>query len=171
MRAANFGARSVDGRRLLLERRHDLHEPEQLVGTEAGADLACVAELPVFVDAENERTKGAALVRRGPADQHELLALDAFGLHPAARARTDIFCGGELRDDALEACLAEAVEQLLAIALYVIRVANVRGFCRQDSLEPFLAVDQRQSRQILAVELQQVEGEIINRVRSALERA
>ena len=96
MRAPDLGAWRLDGRRSLSERLHDLHQAEQLIVAEAGADLARVTQFAMLVDTKDQRAKRARLVRRGPADDDELLALDALGLDPAARTRPDILGVGEL---------------------------------------------------------------------------
>ena len=60
---------------------------------------------------------------------------------------------GALGDDAFEAGLAEALQQLLAIAVDMLGIAD-RALALAEQLgELFLALEQRLARQILAVEL------------------
>src|SRR5215216_6777623 len=62
---------------------HPLHQAVDLGHIKACPDLACVAELSVTIDAEDERAKAPRLVRRRPPGDHELLPEDAFRLQHA----------------------------------------------------------------------------------------
>ena len=82
MRAAARGARYFQGRLVDLHRPHPVAEVVDHPGVESGADLAGVAQLAAFTDAEVERSEPVALVAVLPADDDEFLPLDAFDLEP-----------------------------------------------------------------------------------------
>ncbi len=170
MRSAHRRARRLDGRRLHFERCHQLHQLVNLVGRIAGAGLAGVAQLAVLVDAEQQRAEAALLVRRRPADDDELLALDALGLDPAARPRADIFGIGALGDDAFEPRLAKGAEQLLAAPDDVIGVADLGRAGADQRGELLLALRQRSVGEVLAVKREQIEGVIEDERRIFLQR-
>src|SRR5690606_30397219 len=68
---------------------------------EAGADPADIAQLAAFLGIRQEqRADAARRLRRGVADDGELLALAALDLEPAATARLLVGAVGALGDDA-----------------------------------------------------------------------
>ena len=153
-RAGGVDGRFVDGERVELFAQF-VHAGDG----EAGADLARIAKLPVLVDAEQQRAEAALLVRRRPADDDELLPLQALGLDPAARPRAAIGRVGELGDDAFQALPAHLGEQLLAAADDVLGEMEALVVGGDQRPQPLLARDVGERGQVLAVELEQVEGE------------
>jgi hypothetical protein len=104
------------------------------------------------------------------ADNHELLALDAFGLEPCTIARADIGSIGSLRDDAFQAGTAELVEQRLALADDMVGIVNPPGVVLQQGGELRLALHERQPGQILALKAEQIEGVEFQPLGLALDR-
>src|SRR5206468_8925014 len=79
-------------------------QSDQLRRIEPRADAAGIAQISLrIVITDDERTKAfPAAVGIGEADDHELLAIAAFDLEPAAAAPRSVRVGPALRDDALE---------------------------------------------------------------------
>ena len=98
--------------------------------------------------------------RVGPADDDELGPVEAFGLDPRAAIAGQIGPVDPLRDDALEPVLAGRPAESLAVAVLMIAVGDPRRRVLEQRREPFLALEQRQARDVLAVEFEEVEGEI-----------
>src|SRR6185312_10324940 len=106
-----------------------------------------------------QRAEAAALVALRPADDHELLALDAFDLEPVASAGARMIGrAGLLRDDALAAHFADFAVQLLAAPDNMVAEEDRRMHALQQRGETVLALDVGQLLDVLAAIDQQVEG-------------
>src|SRR3546814_9995883 len=90
-----------------------------------------MAQFALFMDAEHQRAEAPRLVRRRPADDQKLLALDTLCLEPAPGPRTDIFCVGLLRDHAFEPRGTEFGQQLFAAAPDMVREAAAPSSLRR----------------------------------------
>ena len=169
MCASNGGARRVDRSGLLFQRCHNRRQSLDFVAREAGANFADVTQLSLLVHAEQERAKAALLVRRDPTDDDELLPAGAFRLDPCSPARRGIFGINPLGDHPLKASTANAVEQLIAVAYNMVRIAQPLGLYPENMRKFRFAFDQRQSCQIFAVQLEQIEREIVDLCRITFE--
>src|SRR5687768_16917094 len=127
MRGLAVGAGYLERRLVDLQRLHPLHQIFDHLRVEAGPDLAGVGQLFALAHAQQQRAEAAALVAFRPADDHELLPLDAFDLEPAARARAAIGGARLFRDDALAALRANGVEQGLALRDDMVAVDDRRA--------------------------------------------
>ena len=161
VRAAHGGAGRLDRRLLHRER---LHPGEQIVhrpGIEAGADLAGVAQRSIrLVHAQQQRAEAARLLAGQPADDDEFLPVQALDLGPGGTAPADgIGRVRALGDDALQPLRAEAGEQLLAGAGDMLGIMERGGRAFEQCGEALLAFDVGEGGEILAVRLQQIEGE------------
>ena len=103
----------------------------------------------------------------GPADDHELLAVEALRLDPKAAIARRVGSIGPLGDDAFEAELAGLFAEARATAGNVFAVAQSRNRLPEQALQALLALDQRQGRGAFAIQVQQVEGEEDQLVRAA----
>src|ERR671912_179354 len=101
----------------------------------------------------------AAALRVCPADDNELLAVEAFRLDPDPAVARSIGSVGALGDGALQPEPAGLRAKTRAVASDVIGVAQTVDFLAEQPLQPCLALDQRQFRRAFAVQEQQVEGE------------
>ncbi len=136
---------------------------EQAV-VEAGADLARVHELPVFVKAHEEGTYRPPVVgRRREAADHQLLAQPALRLPPVSPAPLPIGCAGPLAHDPLEAGLEHTLEELTALSAHVIAEPQGGGRRYEEPPQDLLALVEPHLPEVPAVEVQEVEGEIDER--------
>jgi hypothetical protein len=167
---ANRNSWRVHRCRLHSERPHQLAETENFGSVEPGADLARMAQLAALIDAEKQRAEPAAFVGGGPTDHDELLTLDALGLEPRADPRPYIARLRPLGDHAFQTHAAETVEQLFALADDIIEIMEDAIVSREQCLQLCLALKQGRTRQVLAVEMQQVERVKPDGRRSTLDR-
>src|SRR5207302_654321 len=105
------------------------------------------------------------VARRAP--DHELLAGAAADLHPLARAPPGVRSARELRDDPLEAPLARGGVERAAAPPDVLAVAQGASGALQDPLEGLLALDEGDRAEVPAVEMEEVQGVVAERVRVA----
>src|SRR5579864_7021039 len=112
----------------------------------------------MLVRPEEQRAKADALVAFRPADDHELLALDALDLEPVARAGAPIWSARFLRDDALSAHLADFVKHVLAAADYMVTVEDRRRHALEQRCQALLALDVREPSDVLAAIDQKIKG-------------
>ncbi len=127
-----------------------------------GADPADVAQPAVLGLGEEQRADPARGLRRIVADDREILALAAFDLEPAPGPGLLIGRVGALADHPFEAEPRGLLEKRPAVALDVLAELKRRG--RRDDrseqrAERPLALVQRHAREIVAVEVEQIEGE------------
>ena len=155
--------RSGDRRRRTLDSTELLAQSRQRLGVEAGAYLAGVAQYAlVVVGAEQQRAQPDARARRlAPADDDELLAARALDLEPGAGASRFVAGVAALRDHALHTALACALEERRAVTADVVAVAQRRRARRvaEELRQQALALEQRRTAQVVAVEVQQIEEE------------
>ena len=170
MGAAHGSPGCFHGCGLLFERRHQRHQALDLVAREPSSNLPRVSQYAPLVHSQQQSAKAPLLVRGCPSDDDKLLAADALGLDPGPRARARIARVGAFRDDALQSRTAKTVEKLLAAPDYMVGIAQMTLALADQRGEKLLAFQQRPLSQIFAVELEQVECEIIDRVRVVLER-
>ena len=128
---------------------------------EAGAHPAGIDRLAVFVIAKDEGAHGAWIDRGGRVAEHdEFLLLGAFGLEPIAGAAGAIRRIAQFRNDAFELQVASVLEQPGTLGLEMLAETNPaagRGV-GQNVLQQLLARQQRRAREIVAIEMQEVEG-------------
>ena len=97
----------------------------------------------------------------GIAADHELLAARALQLDPRGRARRRVRAVGALADEAFQALLAGALEQLPHRSVEGLAESHVcRVVALEHRLEQLAALDERHAREIVAAEMRQVEGEV-----------
>ena len=144
VRALGFEAsrRIGEGRRRLLELVQHRAQLCQGLVVESGPDLAGIAELARFVDAEQQRAESpAAALRIGESADDHFLPLAALDLDPLARAHTRaVERVGALRDRAFEPESTRLLEKLRAGALNVGAVAQRRIRAFQQLLQQALAL-------------------------------
>src|SRR5882672_10734865 len=131
---------------------------------EAGADLAHVDEVSALVvESENERSEIlSAAFWIGVSANHALLALRDFDLQPIARPFFLIGAVAFLGEDAFQSALAGYFKQLAALLGIVVGVSNdFSGF--EHGLQQFLPHLQTHSAQVVAIEVEQIEGIVENR--------
>src|SRR5207244_10587366 len=114
----------------------------------------------------DERTKAVrAAVGIGEADDHELLAIAAFDLEPAAAAPRSVRVGPALRDDALELEAAGLAQEGRAAIDLVIAVAQHSLRLPRDNLgECGFAILERRAGQVPAIPIEQIEREQDQRI-------
>jgi hypothetical protein len=115
-------------------------------------------------DASRTQQKGATK-RAGsfgvrPADGDEFASIEAFRLDPRAAVIGQIVPVQPLRDHAFEAVSASGSAEGLAVAALMIREFDSVGWFRKERSQTRLSLAEGQARQIFAVELEEVEGEI-----------
>ena len=117
------------------------------------------SSLAFLVSAQHQRAdRVARSARRHIAADDELLPRRAFGLHPALAAARAIRRVAVLRDDAFEAEPAGVLQHERAVLLEMLAVADdSAGSRRRACASSGLALDQRHLRQIVAVEMQEIE--------------
>src|SRR5688572_6349578 len=158
VRSAAGRARDIERRLVYLKRPHRVAEVVDHFRVEAGADLAGVAQLAAFPDAQVQRAESVALVALLPSNDDEFLPLDAFDLQPIASAITLVGRPGLLRDDALAAFLADRFEQLLALADDMVAIEDRLAGRLEQCREPFLALEVGEAGDVIALVDQQVEA-------------
>jgi hypothetical protein len=99
-----------------------------------------------------------AALRIGPADDHEILAVEALGLDPGPTITGRIGPICVLGDGALEAQAAGLCAEARTITNNVLTVAQPADLLLEQTL-PFLAFDQRQLGHAHGIEEQEIEGE------------
>jgi hypothetical protein len=132
---------------------------------EARADIAGVAQHAVVVmDPEQQRADaGARALRIGEAADDEFLAPAAFQFDPVGRAARDIAGVAPLADHAFEADLAGGDDQFIRPGAEFGREPHLVGFGLLEHLfEHRAAVDQRHLAQVVAVEVRNIEQEVID---------
>ena len=138
-------------------------------GAESRADAPDVMQAVAPVDAENQRTDGVA--RGGRWDEtrhHELLAGGAFRLDPAFSAAPSIGRIAQLRHHAFEAEAAGVLEHELAALVEMPAEPDRSRSLADDPLKRRLAGDERSIDEIVAIEIEKVEGVIEEPVRPPL---
>jgi hypothetical protein len=101
-----------------------------------------------------------------PTDDNELLAVQPFGFAPEARVSWRVRRADCLRNYALKAELAGVPQNEFAVA-GLMAVEPKARLVRDQWLKKRLALDERQTRDVAAVEMQEIEG-VINEARPAL---
>src|SRR5580692_5911667 len=109
---------------------------------------------------------GPRSLRIGPADDHELLAVERFGLAPQAAVSPRIGSVNRLRDHALEAELAGVLQDEFAVA-GVMAIELKAGLVCYQRLEQRPALNQRQTRDVPAADMQEIES-VIDEMHAAL---
>ena len=130
---------------------------DQLAGVETGADAAGIAQLSLRVIIAHEQCAEALPASFGIriADNHELLAIAAFGFDPAAAAPRPVRLGPPFRDDPFERKVASLAEKLRPATDLVVAVAEHALLVRRNDLgERGFAVLQCRAGQIPAVAVQ-----------------
>ena len=134
---------------------------------EARADLSGVDERALaVVDTQEERAQaGTRPLGLGEAADDELLLVGALDLEPAAAPGRLVRLVPPLRDDALEAEATGLAEEALALAHHVTAVADrALPARREEPLERGLAVLQTRGSEVAAVQVEEVEHEVDDRV-------
>jgi hypothetical protein len=132
---------------------------------EARADVAGVAQHAVFVmDSEQQRADaGAGTLRISEAADDEFLAPAAFELDPVGRAARHIRGVAPLADHAFEADLAGGDDQFVRFgAEFGGKPHLLRSGILKHLFEHRAAVDQRHLAQVVAVEVRNIEQEVID---------
>src|SRR5262249_61433770 len=93
----------------------------------------------------------------GPADHHELLAVQAFHFQPQAAIAGGVRRVASLRNDPFEIQRARLLIESPAAPDLVIAELKRRSRVRQQRPEPFLPVYERSRADGLAIEMQQIE--------------
>src|SRR5690606_14528605 len=127
--------------------------------------LAAVHEPVGVVDAEGQRRdRPATLVRWLVAADHELLPVAALDLEPGARAPAGVGGIRALGDDAFAAVPAHLLEHARAVSAHVLAEMHraARGQRGEQLAERLLAFHERESPQVPAVELEQVERPVLD---------
>jgi hypothetical protein len=101
----------------------------------------------------------AATFGIGPADDNELLAVQALRRDPDPTVAWSIGAIGELRDCAFQAELAGMLAEAGAVARDMLAIAQAANFLFEQTTELFLPFDKRQLRRILPIQEQEIEGE------------
>jgi hypothetical protein len=114
----------------------------------------------VVTDKDGADPKPCAGRIRKSAD-HELLALDAFDLLPFGAARPEsITTVAQLADDSLGAERTRLGEELGPVAVEVLGVADHPGAAAEQSMKYAFAFLEWRSREVVAIEREDVEREI-----------
>src|SRR5690606_29243044 len=92
------------------------------------------------------------------AADDEFLAVGALGLDPVARAPGTVGAAAELGDDALEAELAGVAQHHRALFLEMRAIAQPALLAPDHRLKQRLAIDQRCLSEVVAVEIEEIEG-------------
>ena len=160
------------GRGLALERLETLGDFAEIGIAESGAHFAGIVKRAVLEGAEQKRGKRAALDRRAAiAADHEFGALPAFDLEPGLAAARAIGRVRPFRHDAFEPRGARARQEGAPRSLHMIGIDEARGdgLAREQLGEADLALAERRLAPILAVELEQIEQEIADRLVRAVD--
>src|SRR5262249_21315499 len=120
----------------------------------ARADVPGPDQLVLFEHAENQGAKVVALPLCIAAD-HTLVLSNGFYLDPAITAARFVPAVGALRDDAFQLLFPRSLQKILAF-LAALRYADHRAWF-DDRFEQLSALDQRDSAQVVAVEIKQIE--------------
>ena len=124
----------------------------------AGAGAARIEELALrCVVAEQQRADPmSTALGIAPSDDDKLFPVQAFDFKPCAPVRL-VSAIDALRDDALNAVFAGRPVKLRAMSDLMIVVSQAVWRTLQQRCQSVLALDQRQSGKVLAVQKQQVE--------------
>ena len=95
-----------------------------------------------------------------PSDNHEFLAVQAFGLNPQTPITRNVGCIGSLRDNPLQAQLARFGIEGRASSDLVIAVLERWAYSAHHRGETGLPFQEWQAGQILAIEGQQIEEKV-----------
>ena len=128
--------------------------------------MAGVDELVVLVDADQECAKVfPAGAGSGKATNDDLLLQNGLDLEPGAATHPrQIGAVAKLCDDPFEPFLLCRLEKIRALAEDMVRVLEQPGVAH-DVTEQSLAVFERHLEQALAVEIDDVEDDVLHRVR------
>ena len=122
---------------------------------EAVVDLACIDQIVALAPAEIDAVQLAAIERE--AGDRQSLPLRAGLLHPVVAAPGRVEAVPHLRDDAFQADLASVRVHLLAIDLEAL--AELESVSAMIFFSCALRSNQRQLPQIVAVKVEQIEGD------------
>jgi adenylate cyclase len=125
------------------------------------------ASLGVVAKKQGAEVRTAA-ARFRPADDNELLAVQALGLEPQAAIARNVGLVDPLRHHALYAQLAGLLAEARTVTHDVIGEAQTTDLALEQGPQPFLALDQGQPGGVLAVQEQQVEGHQHQRIGAPL---
>src|SRR4051812_4903087 len=137
-------------------------QAERVAPPGSGSDLTGELQRAALVVADEDRADTHPRPRRvGKSADHELLSLHALDLLPIGAARADpVRRVAQLADDALRPQSARIGENGGAISIEVRVVANDARSATDELVQGALAVLERLSGQILAIQSQQIEREI-----------
>src|SRR5690606_504244 len=129
---------------------------------EAGAYPADIAPAMLRIRPRQQQRAetGTAALRRGIADDGELVAGQLLGLAPVVATSRPVRAVGTLGDDTLEVALDRQRDRLAAITRDMRTVGQVRRALGQHFLQQFLACPQRRFADVHAVDMQQVEQHV-----------
>jgi hypothetical protein len=129
-----------------LQRRQHAGQPLQLLVRHAGAGTAGIEQAVVFgvVAQQQGADVRSAALRIGPADNNELLAVEALGLDPDPAVPWSLGTIDLLGDGALQAQLAGLCAEGRTLTDNVFAVAQAAHLLLEQPLQSFLALDQRQ---------------------------
>ena len=152
-----------------LQRRQHAGQALKLFLSHASACTACIEQAAIVgVVAQQQRADmRSATLRIGPADDNELLAVEALRLDPDPAVAWGIGSIGLLGDGALQAQLAGLRAEAGTVTGNVLAVAQAADFLLEQPLQPFLALDQRQLGRAHAIQEQEIEGEEDKLIRAA----
>ena len=126
-------------------------------------------KLAVVIDTQDKRTDRLARRCRGDIAGHDkFLPRRAFRLHPVLAAAGAVRRIAKLGDNAFQAQPAGVSQHQGAILLKMAAVADDAAVTADDLFQQFLALDQRNVAQIVAVEMKQVEDVEAKAITAAL---
>ena len=156
---------AAERRRLDDERLHQPVELGERPLVEPAANVAGVDELVTLVDAHEEGAEMfPAVAWRGEAADNDLLLEDRLDLQPRAAADPRLVGAVEpLGHDALQPLLRGRLEEGGAFANDVLRILEQGGIAHDVAQQP-LAILERHFEESLAVQVDDVEDDVLHRV-------
>ena len=106
-----------DWRRAGLDRIELGFQGRGASGVKSGADAADIGQLPVFCRRQEQTSQSAIAAARLVADDDELVALDAFGLHPFLAPARAVGAVEPLRDNTFQTKRAGLLQKVTGISL------------------------------------------------------
>jgi hypothetical protein len=116
--------------------------------------------LRIVVSEQERADEMTRALRVRPSHDDELGAVETLGLDPRAAVAREVGPVNPLGDDALQAVLAGRTPESLAFAALMLAVGDTGRLLLEQRGKPLLPFKERKLRNILPIEVEEVEGEV-----------
>ena len=123
-----------------------------------------INKITILVQSQQQRSEVfSGSFRRRKTSYHEMVGLLCFDLQPISRAGLLILAFLQLRNDAFKPVLLDGFVECNAGFFDMIRKADPAAVIRNQFSQHRLALDQRKFHEVIAIEIEQIEGVKIDR--------